>query len=113
MKKQLLIPQVICIIMLVGALNPQNPYAYYTLLRWVCFGVFAYLSFQSFEQKKQGWVWVFGITALIYNPIFRVHLNREIWSVVNLATIGIAVTSIFAFKRGVIISMKKEGDKEI
>jgi len=84
--------------MLFGALNPGNPYAYYILLRWVCCGIFAYLAFQSFEEKKQGWVWVLGITALIYNPIFRVHLNRGLWSVVNVVTIGIAVASIFIFK---------------
>jgi hypothetical protein len=94
MKKQLWIPQVICIIMLLWALNPGNPYAYYTLLHWVCCGVFAYLAFQSFEQKKQGWVWLLGMTALLYNPIFRVHLNRALWSVVNVVTIIILITSI-------------------
>ncbi len=99
MKKQLWIPQVICIFMLLWALNPSNSYAYYILLRWVCCGVFAYLAFQSFEQKMQGGGWILGITALLYNPIFRVHLNREIWSLVNVVTIGIAIVSVFAFKK--------------
>lgn len=98
MKKHLWIPQIICIIMLLWALNPNNPYAYYTLLRWVCCGVFAYLAFQSFEQKIQGGVWILGITALFYNPIFPVHLNRGLWSVVNVVTIGIAMASIFALR---------------
>lgn len=84
--------------MLLWALNPDNPYAYYTLLRWVCCGIFAYLAFQAFEQKKQGWVLVLGITALFYNPIFRVHLNRELWSVVNVVTIGIAGASVFVLR---------------
>jgi hypothetical protein len=35
---------------------------------------------------------------LLYNPVFRVHLNRELWSVVNVVTIGIALASIFVFK---------------
>jgi len=97
-EKDLCIPQVICVLMLLWALNPNNPYAYYKLLRWVCSGIFAYLAFQSFEQKKQGWVWTLGITALLYNPIFPVHLNRKLWSVVNVVSIGIAVASVFAFK---------------
>lgn len=91
---QLWMPHVICIIMLLWALNPENHYTYYTLLRWVCCGVFAYLAFQSFEQKMQGWVWILGITALLYNPIFRVHLNRELWSIVNVVTIIILITYI-------------------
>jgi hypothetical protein len=96
--KRVWIPQLISIIMLLWALNPTNSYAYYTLLRWVCCGIFAYLAFQSFEQKKQGWWWVLGITALFYNPIFPVHLNRKLWSVVNIVTIGIAMTSIFVLR---------------
>jgi len=85
--------------MLLWALNPENPYGYYTLLRWVCCGIFAYLAFRGFEQEHQGWVWVLGITAAVYKPIFRVHLTREIWSVVNVVTIGIALASVFALKR--------------
>ncbi len=84
--------------MLIWALNPDNPYGYYILLRWVCCGIFAYLAFQALEIEKQGWVWVLGITALVYNPIIRVHLNRELWSIINVVTIGIALVSIFALK---------------
>jgi hypothetical protein len=96
--KKVWIPQVIASLMLLWALNPDNPYGYYILLRWICCGIFAYLASQAFEQKKQGWVWVLGITALFYNPFFRVHLNRELWSIINVVTIGIAVVSIFALK---------------
>jgi hypothetical protein len=89
-------PQFIASLMLLWALNSDNPYGYYILLRWVCCGVFAFLAFKAFGQEQQGWAWVLGITAAIYNPIFRVHLTREVWTVVNLITIGIAVASIFA-----------------
>jgi FtsH-binding integral membrane protein len=84
--------------MLLWALYPENPYAYYILLRWVCCGIFFYLSFQALEQEKQNFVWILGITALIYNPIFRVHLNRELWSIINIITIVIAFISIFALR---------------
>jgi CheY-like chemotaxis protein len=96
--KKTWIPQVVVIIMLLWALNPDNPYGYYILLRWVCCGIFIYLAIQALEEEKQSWVWVFGITALVYNPIFRVRLNRELWSIINLVTIVIAVASIFVSK---------------
>ncbi len=96
--RKIWIPQVLASLMLLWALNPANPYGYYILLRWVCCGLFAYLAFYALEHEKKEWVWVLGITALIYNPFFRVHLNRELWSVVNILTAGIAVTSIFTFK---------------
>jgi hypothetical protein len=93
--KRIWIPQAIAIAMLLWALNPDNPYAYYVLLRWVCCGVFGVLAFRAIALQMQGWSWTLGITALLYNPIFSVHLTREIWSAVNIATIGIAIVSIF------------------
>ena len=84
--------------MLLWALNPDNPYGYYILLRWVCCAAFAYLAIQALAQEKQGWVWVLGVTAVVYNPIIRVHLTRGIWSVINVTTIVVAVASIFALK---------------
>ncbi len=98
--KRIWVPQVIACGMLLWALNPANPYAYYILLRWVCCGAFGFLTFQAVSRNMQGWVWVLGVTALVYNPIFRVHLTQEIWSAVNIATIIIAVASIFCFKKG-------------
>ncbi len=96
--RRIWVPQLIAGLMLFLALNPYNPYGYYILLRWVCCGVFAYLAFRAFGSGQQGWVWVLGITAAVYNPIIPVHLTREIWPVVNVITIGIAAASVFAIK---------------
>lgn len=96
--KTIWIPQVIVSVMLLWALNPDNPYGYYILLHWVLCGAFIYLAFQALEREKEGWVWVLGITALVYNPIIRIHLNREMWSIINVITIGIAVLSIFVLR---------------
>ena len=99
MKEQKMwMPQSIVSLMLLWALNPSNPYGYYILLRWVCCGCFAYMACVAYKQKKQNWIWILGITATIYNPIIRVHLTREIWSVVNVITIGIALFSISILK---------------
>ena len=97
--RRIWIPQVIASIMLLWALNPDNPYGYYILLRWVCCGIFAFLAIRAIENKeKPGWVWILGIMAVVYNPIIRIHLTREIWSIINVITIGIAVASIFSIK---------------
>ena len=97
--KKIWVPQSITILMLLIALNPSNPYGYYILLRWMCCGSFAYLTVKALDQEKRNWAWVLGVTAFIYNPIFRIHLNREIWSVINLITIIVAIASIFSIKK--------------
>ena len=92
------IPQLVASLLLLGALNPTNPYAYYVLLRWVCCGVFAFLATKAVTRKREGWVWILAITALIYNPVARVSLNRPIWSVVNIATVIVAGASVVALR---------------
>jgi hypothetical protein len=93
------IPQIIASLMLLWALNPDNPYQYYTLLRWVCCGVFAYLAFRLGEFQERGWAWTYGVAALVYNPLFPVHLTRGIWSIVNVATVVIIAASIIGYRR--------------
>ncbi len=65
------------------------PYAYYMLLRVGMCGVFAYLAYTAYQSNEQGLTWVLGITAVIYNPFAPLHLGREVWTVINLVTIGV------------------------
>lgn len=52
--KRIWLPQLVAGLMLLWALNPENPYGYYTLLRWVCCGIFAYLGFKGYEHDHRG-----------------------------------------------------------
>ena len=97
--KKIWIPQAIAIPLLLLALSPENPYGYYIFLRWMCCPVFAYLAIQALTLERSGWVWILGVTAVIYNPIFRVTGTREMWFLINLATIGLAIASIFVLKQ--------------
>lgn len=93
------LPQLCAVLLLLWALNPSNPYGYYILLRWICCGVFSYLAVKASKYNQEEWAWVFGVIAAIYNPIFRVPFGREVWTVVNLATIVAAVISMFRFSK--------------
>ena len=92
-------PQLIACLILLWALNPGNPYGYYIFLRWVCCAIFIYLTFNAFELEKQGWTWTLGVLAFLYNPIIKFHLDREMWTIINLVTIAIAIASIWALKK--------------
>ena len=75
-------------VMLVLAVTGRYPYGFYTLLRWICCPVFAYSAFAAHEKAHVLWVWIFGVLALLYNPVFRVHLDRSTWIGVNWFTVG-------------------------
>ncbi len=96
--KRIWLLQVITSVMLLWALYPGNPSGYYTLLHWICCGTLILLIYQAVRLKRKIWVWILIITALVYNPIFRLHFNRELWSAINIITSGIVVVSIFTLK---------------
>lgn len=94
------VPQFVISAMLLWALNPSNRYSYYIVLRWVCCIVFGGLAVKALGLRKYAWLVALGIAAVVYNPIIRVHLTRDIWSVVNVVTIGLALGSVFGLWSG-------------
>ena len=85
--------------MLVYAVIEKHPYSYYTLLRWVCCPIFAYSAFAAYKRNRTPWVWAFGVLALLYNPLFCVHLNRSTWTGVNWFTVGAIIIAAVSFWR--------------
>lgn len=73
--------------LLAGALLPW-PYGYYELLRLAVCAVSAWIAYEQWrhDDAVSGWVVAFGGIAMLYNPLLPVHLTREIWSVLNLAS---------------------------
>lgn len=50
------------------------PYGYYTLLRLVACGVFTFSAFVAHERNAQVFPWLYGLVALIFNPVIKIHL---------------------------------------
>jgi hypothetical protein len=74
------------------------PYGYYQLLRVAITGYAAWTAWQAFENNRTTWAWTFGFLAVLYNPLIKISLDREIWSVVNLVTATIIVTELCRFR---------------
>jgi hypothetical protein len=85
--------------LLVDAAVAGHPYSFDTLLRWICCPVFAYSAIAAYESKRVLWVWIFGVLAGLYNPIFRVHLDRSTWIGVNWFTVGVIVVAGIVFRQ--------------
>lgn len=82
--------------MLVGllsvALFPIPLYGYYVLLRVLTSAGCLYLGWQAYNRQQEAWVWIYGVVALLYNPIYSFHLGRVVWCVVNVITLAILLT---------------------
>lgn len=84
-------PHILAAALLLWALVPSNPYGYYSVMRWIVCATFIYIAMKSHEQQRQVWIWVWGVLAGIYNPIFPVRATREFWEIINIATIAVVV----------------------
>jgi hypothetical protein len=65
------------------------PYGYYVLLRLLVCGVCAYLAVRDAEVGKRGRAWILAGFAVLYNPIIKLPVGKEIWPVVNGVTIAV------------------------
>lgn len=72
----------------------RHPYDYYTILRWIACGVAAFTAYQAFEIKRIGWIFVFAVVALLFNPLVPLHLRRGTWECLNLAAAALLLLSI-------------------
>lgn len=89
--------KIVAVIMLFWALA-DNPYGYYQILRWVICGLSGYLAYSAYNEKKNAWAWIFGILAILFNPILPIYLDRDTWSVIDAITAVIIFISIFKMK---------------
>lgn len=60
------------------------PYGYYQLLRLVVTAVCGWHTVLCYQQSRVGWMCLMGISTLLFNPIFTVHLTRAQWMPVDL-----------------------------
>lgn len=89
----IIVAKLIAALLLFAALG-RHPYDYYTLLRWITCGVCVFTAFQAAEMKKSGWLWVFIIVAIVFNPLAPLHLKRDTWALVDIAAAVLLLLSI-------------------
>jgi len=89
--------KIVAILFLLGALG-DNPYGYYQLLRWIILAIGAYSAYLAYNAEKKGWTWIFGIIAVLFNPIIPFTFQRDIWQTIDVIVAVIFLVSIFKTK---------------
>lgn len=88
-----LLARVVAAGMLLLALTRQ-PYSYYTALRIVVCWVAGYGTFLALRTQRTRWAGTFGTEAVVFNPIWPIHLDRATWAVVDVAAAMVLLLSI-------------------
>lgn len=72
----------------------ELPYGYYIFLRIIVFIVSAICVIEYFE-KRNFFVYIFSMIAILFNPIIPIHLDKETWIPIDIITSLIFIISIF------------------
>jgi len=69
------------------------PYGYYQFVRFAALVGFAFLSYQSYERDDKSFAFIFGALAILFQPLIKISLGREVWNVVDVVVgIGLIIT---------------------
>ena len=101
-EKQSIVPKsfiVMMMVMLGIALLPIRYYGYYVLLKIVICGGCAFLAAIAYGDGRKYLVWFEGGLAVLYNPIIRFPLGRELWMVINILTIIVLIAVMKSTKQ--------------
>ncbi len=70
------------------------PYGYYQFVRLVSCVVFVYFAFQESTHKSK-LLFVYGGLALLFQPIIKISLGRELWNVVDVIVAVFLIVTLF------------------
>jgi hypothetical protein len=73
----------------------EMPYGYFQLVRFVALVGFAILAYNSNKQGQKTEAIIYVCLAILFQPLIKIALGRELWNVVDVI-VGIGlVVSIF------------------
>ena len=71
------------------------PYGYYQLVRFVALVGFAILAYNANEQGQKTEAIIYVCLAILFQPLIKIALGRDIWNVVDVV-VGIGlILSLF------------------
>ena len=81
---------------LIGAIGRQS-YSYYQIMRWLAAGAAALLIWRGVVQGVK-WAWAMVAVAVLFNPIAPIHLSRDTWQVLDVASAVVLIAAIVALE---------------
>jgi len=76
----------------------KMPYGYYQFVRFIGLIGFVILSYDAFNRHMINEAFLYGALALLFQPIFKISLGRDLWNIVDVV-VGIALMISVFYKK--------------
>ena len=71
----------------------EMPYGYYQLVRFAALVGFAILAYKANEQGQKTEAIIYVCLAIIFQPLVKIALGRQVWNIVDVVVgIGLIVS---------------------
>lgn len=60
------------------------PFGFYQLVRFIALIGFAILAYQAYENENNTQMIIYVVLALLFQPLLKVALGRDIWNIVDV-----------------------------
>ena len=60
------------------------PYGFYQFVRFVALIGFAILGYQALQEGRQTEIIIYAVLAILFQPLFKIALGRDLWNVVDV-----------------------------
>lgn len=71
------------------------PYGYYQLVRFVALVGFAILAYTANEQGHKTEVIIYICLAILFQPLIKIALGRQLWNIIDVIVGVVLLASIF------------------
>jgi hypothetical protein len=80
---------IIVTILLIMAVGIDFPYGFYNYLRIVitCYCIYEIIQKYKVFKDSINYYIIYILIAILYNPIIKISLDKEVWQVINIITI--------------------------
>ena len=62
----------------------KMPYGYFQLVRFIALIAFGILAYKAHHENRQTEMWIYGALALLFQPLLKISLGRELWNIVDV-----------------------------
>ena len=89
----MLLKIILAILLLVCLLD--MPYGYYQFVRFLSAAGFSFLAYKAYDSRNQTDMIVYIVLAILFQPLIKIALGRQIWNIVDVIVAVGLVASIF------------------
>lgn len=73
----------------------KMPYGYFQFVRFAAMVGFSYLAYEANKNRKQTETYIFIGLAILFQPLIKISLGRDMWNVVDILVAFGLIISIF------------------